>query len=370
MVVFITGASSGIGAATARAFALSGVRLVLAARRLERLREVAAGLHTDTHLIGLDVRDRAAVHQAVAAIPPAFGDIDVLVNNAGLSRGFEFLHEGSEDDWDEMIDTNVKGLLYVTRAVLPGMVARGRGHVINIGSVAGHESYPRGNVYCASKAAVRMLNKGMRLDLLGAGIRVSTVDPGLVPTEFSEVRFRGDRKRAAVVYENTRPLSAADVAEAIVWCASRPPWVNVEELLLMPTDQAAPILIHRRPLQPTEIIATAPIAERWLEAWNGHALNRILALYAPDARHTSKRVRAFGGENDTLHGKQAIAEYFGLALERYPALSFEPISVSTGPRTVAIEYSSQRTGSSEPTLELLELNGDGLIIHSRVYHGP
>lgn len=246
MIVFITGASSGIGAATARAFAQTGATLVLAARRSERLRELAAQFATPTHLMSLDVRDRTAVHQAVAALPAAFQDIDILVNNAGLSRGFEPLHEGTEDDWDEMIDTNVKGLLYVTRAVLPGMVARGRGHVINIGSVAGHETYARGNVYCASKAAVRALNKAMRLDLLGTGIRVSTVDPGLVPTEFSDVRFHGDHERAAKVYEGTRPLSAADVADAIVWCASRPSWVNVEEMLLMPTDQAAPTIVHRR----------------------------------------------------------------------------------------------------------------------------
>jgi 3-hydroxy acid dehydrogenase/malonic semialdehyde reductase len=163
MIVFITGASSGIGAATARAFALTGAQLVLAARRMDRLRSVADDLAVPSHLVQLDVRNRAAVHRAVEAIPEPFNSIDILVNNAGLSRGFEPLHEGSEDDWDEMVDTNVKGLLYVTRAVLPGMVARGCGHVINIGSVAGHETYPRGNVYCASKAAVRVLNKGMRL---------------------------------------------------------------------------------------------------------------------------------------------------------------------------------------------------------------
>jgi 3-hydroxy acid dehydrogenase / malonic semialdehyde reductase len=247
MIVCITGASSGIGAATARAFAMTGAQLVLAARRVERLRTLAAELPSASHAIELDVRDRAAVQRAVAAIPAAFRDIDVLVNNAGLSRGFEPLHEGAETDWDEMIDTNVKGLLYVTRAFLPAMVARGHGHVINVGSVAGHETYPRGNVYCASKAAVRVLNKAMRLDLLGTGVRVSSVDPGLVPTEFSEVRFHGDSSRAAAVYERTRPLSPADVAETIVWCASRPPWVNVEEILLMPTDQAAPTMVHRRP---------------------------------------------------------------------------------------------------------------------------
>jgi 3-hydroxy acid dehydrogenase/malonic semialdehyde reductase len=368
MVVFISGASSGIGAATARAFALSGAHLVLAARRVERLHTLAAELTVPAHVIPLDVRDRGAVHGAVAAIPAAFAAIDVLVNNAGLSRGFEPLHEGMEDDWDEMIDTNVKGLLYVTRAVLPGMVARGRGHVINVGSVAGHETYARGNVYCASKAAVRALNKGMRLDLLGTGIRVSSVNPGLVPTEFSEVRFHGDRTRAATVYENTRPLCAADVAETIVWCASQPEWVNVEEVLLMPTDQAAPALVHRRPLAPREAIATAPLAERWLAAWNAHDIDRILALYAANARHTSKRVRLLGGSEETLHGIEAIAAYFRRGLERYPTLRFAPKSVSSGPRTVVIEYSRSGVDAEELTVELLEIDADGLIVHSRVYH--
>lgn len=247
MVVFITGASSGIGAATARAFARSGAKLILAARRLDRLRALAAELDVPVHPLRLDVRDRAAVHAAVAALPAAFAPIHVLVNNAGLSRGLDPIHAGDHDDWDEMIDTNVKGLLYVTRAVLPAMVERGQGHVINVGSIAGHETYANGNAYCASKAAVLALNKGMRLDLLGTNIRVTCVDPGMVSTEFSEVRFHGDRARAAKVYENTRPLSADDVAEAIVWCATRPAHVNVETLVLMPTDQAAPGLVHRRP---------------------------------------------------------------------------------------------------------------------------
>jgi hypothetical protein len=212
-----------------------------------------------------------------------------------------------------------------------------------------------------------MLNKCMRLDLAGTGIRVSTVDPGLVPTEFSEVRFHGDRARAGKVYENTRPLSAADVAEAIEWCASRPPRVNVEEIILMPTDQASPTLVHRRPLSPVEVISTAPLAERWLEAWNAHDVNRIVSLYAPDACHTSKRVRALGGSEDTVRGKEAIAEYFRRGLERSPSLRFEPISVSTGPCTVAIEYRAQGIGRDEVTIELLELDAEGLITHSRVY---
>lgn len=367
MTVFITGASSGIGAATARAFALAKARLILAARRMDRLRALADELAAECHLIELDVRDRAAVRAAIDSIPESFAAIDVLVNNAGLSRGLAPVHEGSADDWDEMIDTNVKGLLYVTRAVLPGMVARGRGHVINVGSVAGHETYVRGNVYCASKAAVRALNKGLRLDLLGTGIRVSSVDPGLVPTEFSVVRFHGDAERAGKVYEDTRPLSASDCAEAIVWCASRPPSVNVEDILLMPTDQAAATMVHRRPLSEAESNATAPLAERWLAAWNARDLERILALYAPDARHTSARVRALGGAEDTLQGVEAIRDYFRRGLAEYPSLQFDPISVSTGPRTVAIEYMRHGVDEAEPTLELLETNGDGLIGHSRVY---
>jgi len=368
MVVFITGASSGIGAASARAFALAGASLVLAARRLDRLQALAATLAVDTHVFALDVRDRASVRHAIETIPEPFAAIDVLVNSAGLSRGFEPLPEGSEDDWDEMLDTNVKGLLSVSRAVLPGMLARRHGHVINIGSVAGHETYPRGNVYCASKAAVRVLTKAMRLDLLGTGIRVSTVDPGLVPTEFSEVRFHGDRERAAAVYQDTRPLSAADVAEAIVWCTSRPPWVNVEEMLLMPTDQAAATLVHRRPLLPEEESATAPLAERWLAAWNAHDLDRILSLYAPDARHISSRARASAGADATLSGRDAIAAYVRRVLERYPVLRLEPISVSNGPRTVVIEYNRYGVDMVETAVELLKVNTDGLIVSARVYH--
>jgi len=369
MVVFITGASSGIGAATARAFGLNGVRLILAARRIERLRALAGELPTATHLIELDVRDRGAVHRAVDAIPDGFAAIDVLVNNAGLSRGLEPIHEALEDDWDEMVDTNVKGLMYVTRAVLPRMVARKRGHIINIGSIAGHETYPGGNVYCASKAAVRALNKAMRLDLHGAGIRVSTVDPGMVQTEFSEVRFHGDRTRAAKVYDNTRPLGAADVADAIVWCVTRPPWVNVEELLLMPTDQAAPGLVHRRRLEPKEPIQTTPLAGRWLAAWNAHDVDRIIALYAPHARHTSERVRAvLGSADNCVVGRAAIADYFRRGLARRPALRFEPVSVSTGPRTLAIEYRAVDLDPPQSVIEMLELDTAGLIEHARVYH--
>jgi 3-hydroxy acid dehydrogenase/malonic semialdehyde reductase len=192
------------------------------------------------------VRDRLAVNAAVEGLPPAWRDIDILVNNAGLSRGLDRLQDGDHADWDEMIDTNVKGLLWVSRAVLPGMVARDRGHVINVGSIAGHQVYQGGNVYCATKFAVQALTRGLRLDLLGTMVRCTTVDPGMVQTEFSEVRFHGDRERADKVYRNFPPLQPADVAEAIVFCATRPPHVAVQELVLMPQDQGAVYASHPR----------------------------------------------------------------------------------------------------------------------------
>jgi serine 3-dehydrogenase len=249
-LVMITGASAGIGEACAEAFAREGCRLVLAARRRERLEGLAAKLAaahgTKAHLLELDVRDRLAVNAAVEGLPPAWRDIDILVNNAGLSRGLDRLQDGDHADWDEMIDTNVKGLLWVSRAVLPGMVARDRGHVINVGSIAGHQVYQGGNVYCATKFAVQALTRGLRLDLLGTMVRCTTVDPGMVQTEFSEVRFHGDRERADKVYRNFPPLQPADVAEAIVFCATRPPHVAVQELVLMPQDQGAVYASHPR----------------------------------------------------------------------------------------------------------------------------
>jgi len=241
--ILITGASSGIGRACARTFARAGARLILAARRRERLQDLAAELKaahgTECLLITLDVRDRTAVNAAIVGLPAAWSGIDVLVNNAGLSRGLDKLPEGSYLDWEEMIDTNVKGLLWVSRAVLPGMVERDRGHLISIGSIAGHQVYPGGNVYCATKHAVRALNQGIRLDLLGTKVRCSTVDPGLVETEFSEVRFRGNKERAEPVYRNFPPLQANDVAEVVLFCATRPPHVNIQEVVVMPRDQAA-----------------------------------------------------------------------------------------------------------------------------------
>jgi NADP-dependent 3-hydroxy acid dehydrogenase YdfG len=248
-IVLITGASSGIGAATALAFAAEGARLLLAARRTEKLATVAAQASekgaASVHTFALDVRNRAAVAAAIAALPAEWAAVDILVNNAGLSRGLEKLYTGNIDDWEEMIDTNVKGLLYVTRAVVPGMVERGRGHVLNLGSTAGELTYPGGAVYCATKAAERAVNDGLRQDVLGTPVRVTTVDPGMVETEFSTVRFHGDTERAANVYKNIKPLSPEDVAEVIVWAAARPPHVNIARVLLTPVQQANSLLFHR-----------------------------------------------------------------------------------------------------------------------------
>lgn len=248
--VLITGASSGIGLACARAFAREGCRLILAARRDDRLAGLAAELDTAhgtaVHVVGLDVRDRAAVETAIAGLPADWQEIDVLVNNAGLSRGLDRLPAGLPSDWEEMLETNVKGVLWVTRAVLPGMVARDRGHVINIGSISGHQVYAGGAVYCASKHAVAAITQGLRLDLLGTRVRVSAVDPGLVETDFSLVRFHGDHERAEPVYRQYPPLQAEDVAECVVFCATRPPHVAVMDLVVMPQDQASVYAAHNR----------------------------------------------------------------------------------------------------------------------------
>ena len=248
--VFITGASSGIGKACAHAFAAEGARLLLAARREDRLKEevnalTAAGADA-VHTVALDVTQRASVEALPAALPSAWQEIDVLVNNAGLSRGLDKLYEGKPDDWEQMIETNVMGLLYVTRAVVPGMVERGRGHVVNLGSTAGELTYPGGAVYCASKAAERSINDGLRQDLLGTPIRVTSVDPGMVETEFSEVRFHGDKERASKVYQGLTPLTPEDIADTIVWAVTRPAHVNIARILLTPVDQANSLLFNRK----------------------------------------------------------------------------------------------------------------------------
>jgi NADP-dependent 3-hydroxy acid dehydrogenase YdfG len=249
-VVFVTGASSGIGAACARAFAAEGARLLLAARRVDRLEAMEVDLleagAAAVHALALDVQDRAAVESAIAELPEEWRTIDVLVNNAGLSRGLDKLWEGKTEDWEDMIETNVKGLLWVTRAVVPGMLARERGHVVNLGSTAQDIAYPGGNVYCGTKAAVKLINDGLRIDLLGTPVRVTSIDPGMVETEFSAVRFRGDESRAAKVYHGLTPLTADDVADAIVWATTRPAHVNVAHVLMTTIDQGNSLLFNRK----------------------------------------------------------------------------------------------------------------------------
>jgi 3-hydroxy acid dehydrogenase/malonic semialdehyde reductase len=246
--VLVTGASSGIGRASAEAFAGLGCRLILLARRADRLETLAAELGTGSVEVltaVVDVRDRRAVEGWVDELPAQWREIDILVNNAGLARGLTPLHEGDVSDWEEMIDTNIKGLLYVTRAILPAMVDRGAGHVINIGSIAGHEVYPGGSVYCATKHAVTAINRTLAIDTLGTGVRVSSVDPGLVETEFSLVRFHGDTERADGVYNGLEPLRGEDVADAVIFCATRPANANIRELILTARAQASAVHAHR-----------------------------------------------------------------------------------------------------------------------------
>ncbi len=248
-IALITGATSGIGKATAFAFAKEGCSLILTGRRTERLTEVGEEIKkrfkTDYIALPLDVRDRQAVNAAIDGLPEFWQSIDILVNNAGLARGLSKIHEADVDDWEQMIDTNIKGLLYVTRAVVPGMVKRGRGDVVNIGSIAGHEVYPGGNVYCATKHAVDALTKGLRIDLVDTPIRVSSVDPGMVETEFSIVRFKGDVERAKNVYKGFQPLTAEDIAETILFIVTRPPHVQIADVIIFPTAQASGMIVHR-----------------------------------------------------------------------------------------------------------------------------
>lgn len=248
-IVFISGSSSGIGKACAYRFAREGARLILCARREEKLGVVAQNLRsefgTDIYHFALDVRDRDAVKESIDAIPMDWKSIDILINNAGLARGLSKLHEGSINDWEEMIDTNIKGLLYITRKIVPQMIERGRGDIINIGSIAGHEVYPNGAVYCASKHAVDALTRGLRMDLAGTPLRVSTVDPGMVETEFSIVRFHGNHEKADSVYQGLKPLAAGDIADTVFFCASRPPHVQIAEIVIFPTAQKSSTIVHR-----------------------------------------------------------------------------------------------------------------------------
>ncbi len=246
-VVFITGATAGFGLAIARRFVADGTRVIASGRRADRLDAIGKELGELVHPVVLDVRDRAAVEHAIAVLPAPFDAVDVLVNNAGLALGMEPAQEASLDEWDAMIDTNVKGLTYMTRALLPGMVARDRGHIVNLGSTAAEFPYPGGNVYGATKAFVYQFSLNLRADLLGTNVRVTDIEPGMCGgTEFSSVRFRGDDAKAASVYEGTVPLTAEDIADAIHWVATRPPHVNVNSMQLMPVCQApGPLAVKR-----------------------------------------------------------------------------------------------------------------------------
>ena len=244
-IALVTGASSGIGWATAELLASEGYQLIICGRRSERLATLQKKLITDSLPLIFDVRNRTEVDQALGSLPEEWKRVDVLINNAGNAHGLSRLQEGNVEDWDDMIDINVKGLLYVTRSIIPQMVERGSGHVVNIGSIAGKEVYPNGNVYCASKHAVDAINHGMRMDLMGTGVKVSQVCPGLVETEFSLVRFKGDEERAKGVYEGFDALTAYDIADIIRFIVTRPAHVNIADTLVFPLAQVASTLVAK-----------------------------------------------------------------------------------------------------------------------------
>ncbi len=249
-VAFITGASSGIGKSVAYLFAKEGVNLIISARRFARIKTIADDISEKYGVkvlpLELDVTQRDSVRKIVNELPEQFVNIDILINNAGLGRGLNKIHEDDPKGWDEMIDTNIKGLLNVTRYVVPKMVERGSGHVINIGSIAGHEAYGGGAVYCATKHSVKAITESMRIDLIDKGVRVSTVDPGMVETEFSIVRFYGDEEKAKKVYEGIKPLTGDDIAEAVLFCATRPSHANINEIIIMPSVQANAFVTYRK----------------------------------------------------------------------------------------------------------------------------
>lgn len=243
----VTGASAGIGAACAELLSAAGARLVLTGRRTDRLEALASRLPGPSHLLTFDVSVRSEVEAALARLPAPFSEVDLLVNNAGLGLGLEPAHTASLEDWETMVDTNCKGLLYVTRALLPGMVARNRGHVVNLGSVAANFPYPGGNVYGATKAFVHQFSQNLKADLVGTRVRVTNIEPGMVETEFSLVRFKGDAARADATYKGMEPLTARDIADIVVWAATRPPHVNINVVEVMPADQAfGPFAVKRR----------------------------------------------------------------------------------------------------------------------------
>jgi NADP-dependent 3-hydroxy acid dehydrogenase YdfG len=244
---FITGATSGIGKSTAIHFAINGINLVLCGRRQDRLDALKEelGKEVQVHTLNFDIRDKESVKEAIDFLPKEFSQIDILINNAGNAHGLDTIQDGSLDDWDAMLDINVKGLLYVSKALIPKMIAQKSGHIINIGSTAGKEVYPKGNVYCASKHAVDAINQGMRIDLNGTGIRVGAVNPGLVETEFSNVRFKGDEDRAENVYKGFQPLKPEDIADIIYFVVTRPYHVNIADLVVMPTAQASSTIVNK-----------------------------------------------------------------------------------------------------------------------------
>lgn len=246
-IAFITGATSGIGKATAKLLANNNFNLIICGRREDRLKELKTELssHCAVETLSFDVRDKASVQRAIESLSPDFKNIDVLINNAGNAHGLAPIQDGNIDDWDAMIDINVKGLLYVSKSIIPHMVAQKRGHIVNIGSIAGKEVYPNGNVYCASKHAVDALNNGMRLDLNGTGVKVTAINPGLVETEFSMVRFKGDKDRSDSVYNGYKPLQPEDIAETILFVITRPAHVNVSDMIVFPTDQASSTIVNK-----------------------------------------------------------------------------------------------------------------------------
>jgi len=247
--VFITGTSSGIGKACAYAFAEAGANVIISARSIDIVKDIAADLMKKfgikAHAIKLDVRNRGEVESSVKNLPEEFKKIDILVNNAGLGRGLSKFYEDNPDGWEEMIDTNIKGLLYVTHAVIHQMVERENGHIINIGSIAGLEAYPKGSVYCATKAAVESIAKSLKMDVVDKNIRVSNIDPGMVETGFSKIRFYGDEEKAKNVYKGITPLSSEDIADAVIFVATRKPHVNISQLVIYPTAQASATVAHR-----------------------------------------------------------------------------------------------------------------------------
>ena len=249
-IALVTGATSGIGKACALILAKEGCDVIITGRRDDRLSELSNEI-TNTHkrkclTLTFDIRKQVQVKEAIEGLDADWRNVDILINNAGLASGFSKLHEGDVDDWEKMIDTNIKGLLYITREVVPGMVKRGHGDIVNIGSIAGREAYSNGNVYCATKHAVDALTKGLRMDLFDTPLRVSTVDPGLVKTEFSIIRFHGDKDKAKNVYKGMQPLIAEDIAEAVLFVVNRPPHVQIGEILIFPTAQGAATLVSRK----------------------------------------------------------------------------------------------------------------------------